>query len=481
MPVSVLWIGLSLLLPLLNSYRKGTTLVAESPFIAAVVMKALKVKDVDDELLLEVYEFISIYCSLMGPLISFSDEETDFLLTHLCGHVQQIEKTTIVLQQSHVAKGKNKRIRADLNVDTSDKPQVSAAVHAAALQAITALLVTDPRAVTEEKFTSLAHSVANEALRVNACRYNISEDCVYAEAGNRKLLYKLLELVAKYPVHAKHRPLHIALHVFAEAAAWDIRDTDFSIPSFCRNALLTLDLITDPVIAPLVRQHEHVSNLISSESISSPAAGNEDIGDRNNGQEGEETEETAVPPDDVDGDGRSGSAVLSLVTDGDVRDIAVSASDPNALPATSEQDEVRVLGKSTCTRSGDDEMETTITASSSATERMMDTITISDDSEDETVAVSNHSKNLPAKTDLIDKSVESRPVPDPVVEQSHHISREEELHVTRGCQYTGSVFDEPDPRATEQVSGDLMEHEFAGQSNADGCIDDILAAGDFEY
>lgn len=241
--------------------RKGVSLAAESPLIAAIVLKALRSKEPEPQLLLEAYQFIPIYCDVLGPMICFSDEDMVHLVSHLSSQVAQVDKTTIVLQQSTVSKKGKKRNRADLNVDSSNEPVVDPDQHVAALRALISLLVTDPRSVTESCFKLIVNCVVREVLSLNTLRHALSDKCVYSHPDNRKVLYELLELVAKYPPFPEHRPLHIALHVFAEAARWDTRDVDFHIPAACRNALLTLQLIVEPVIAPYV----HVPGLCGEE------------------------------------------------------------------------------------------------------------------------------------------------------------------------------------------------------------------------
>lgn len=232
--------------------RQGLELAGETSLIAAIVIKALLAKSPEPELLLEAYQFIPVYCDVMGPMIGFSADEMEQLVSHLSGYIAQVDKTTMVLQQSKVSKKGKKRNRADLNVDSSDEPAVDPELQVAALRALISVLVTDPRSVTESCFKLIVATVVSEVLSLTTLRYAISERCVYAQPENRKVLYELMELVAKYPPFPEHRPLHVALHVFAEAARWDTRDIDSHIPAACRNALLTLQLIVEPVIAPHV-------------------------------------------------------------------------------------------------------------------------------------------------------------------------------------------------------------------------------------
>ena len=216
-------------------------------------MKALRQPDADDQVLLEAYVFIRQYCSILGPMIAFSPEDMSFLLTHLCKYVAHLEQTNVVLLNKPMPSKKGrKRARADLNVDVTDVPDVNPDVHAAAFKAISALLVTDPRSVTEQAYRSLVDVVTREVVRVNVYRNVMDDKCIYKQPGSRKQLYKLMQLLATYPVYPEHRPLHVALFFFAEAAQWDTFDVDYDMPTFCRKALLELELITDPVIAPKV-------------------------------------------------------------------------------------------------------------------------------------------------------------------------------------------------------------------------------------
>ena len=234
-------------------------LVGDSPFIGALVLKALRGKDAGDQLLREAYHFISVYCDLLGPLISFSVCEMDFLLSHLGARVAQVEETGVPLLERRVPK-RGKRSRADLNVEAPAAAAVDPMLQSLALQAIASLLLTDPASVSESSFKALVDRVAREAVLINVNRYAMGDGCVYSHAGCRKALYSLLEVLAKYPLFPFYRPLHVALHVFSDVMRWDTQAADSAIPTFCRNALLTLQLITDPVIAPKVLGAKSHSN-----------------------------------------------------------------------------------------------------------------------------------------------------------------------------------------------------------------------------
>jgi len=225
--------------------------ISETSIINSLVIKTLKSKAEDfvgwSQIREECFDFIKHYVSICKSWTAFSPDDVETLVDSWATEVAVLSRQEKIqlTKQSVSKKTKNK---ADLNILSVETKETSVPIHEAALEALNAFLLHCISLVNEVQFKKLLEAVVSECIHIQEPfnRVNAEEPCPSWE--NRYLLLQALRLLVTQTSFLALRPILPAMTIFNVF----LNDRHVKVVNLCQESILSLQLISRPVISPLI-------------------------------------------------------------------------------------------------------------------------------------------------------------------------------------------------------------------------------------